>query len=118
MLLRFFLLSKSWSLISNLANLGQGKDNADNLGLCYYCSLTREQQLELHNLIKGDEESILRRAMISKAVQTSRYFMSYEDTEVFCSISVSKPAAYSSLQLWCYSTLFNDFMTYSPLYCI
>lgn len=77
---------------------------ADPYGLCYYCHLTEDQMLELYSLIKGGERNVLQRAMISKADEMSQYFMSYLDAEVFCSPSVSKIAAYSSLQLWCYST--------------
>ena len=61
---------------------------ADRFGLCYCCSLTEDQKEELYNVIKGGEENVLKRAMVSKADETSSYFWSYEHTEVFCSISV------------------------------
>lgn len=55
----------------------------DPYGLCYYCSLTQDQKLELYNLIKGGQANILQRALISKADQQSQYFFSYENAEVF-----------------------------------
>ena len=55
----------------------------DRYGLCYHCSLTEDQKVELYNLIERGEASVLQRAMLSKADEQSRFFMSYEDTEVF-----------------------------------
>ena len=97
-----------------LPYLGQAKSSPDRFGLCYYCALTEDQKLELYNLIKDGEANVLQRAMLSIAQINKQYASSYFDTEVFNSVYVSKSAAYSFLQLWCYSTPhLNIYITYS-----
>lgn len=91
-------------MILVLLYLGQAKSSPDRFGLCYYCALTEDQKSELYNLIKDGEANVLQRAMLSIAQINTQYASSYVDTEVFYLIYISMSAAYSFLQLWCYST--------------
>ena len=70
-------------LVFTSCRLGQAKTSADVYGFCYNCSLTKDQQKELHDLIKGGEINVLQRAMLAKKeAPGSRYVMDYLETEV------------------------------------